>query len=219
TQGGPLGGTSGGAGTSGGTSGGAGASSGGTQGGNDPFANWDFAAMTAMGQPVYCEVTYAEAGFSCTYKMYIKGENMRVDATSFSGGEETASTTIIKGKKVYMQYSEPAEMGNGAECQWTYMDLNRIEACMPENAKAESSTDIGKYEEPPANYHCQYGNFGDEKFATPSIPTSCDLSEQLCQAYEAMQKMGGSGYANPMAACEGLQGDELQACLEAQFGG
>lgn len=217
-QGGALGGASGGATGGAGTSSGSGTASGGSSGGND-FANWDFAAMQTLGQPIYCEVDYAETGFSGSYKMYMKGENIRVETTTNSEGQMEAATTIMKGKKIYIQYSEPADMGNGVNCEWVYMDMDKIDSCMPENTEVEGSTEVEKYEETPDNYHCEYGTFGDEKFTTPSVPSTCDLSQQLCDAYEAMAEMENSGYGDAMAACEGLEGEAFQACLEAQFGG
>jgi hypothetical protein len=230
TQGGATGGSSQGAGTqqggllggSTGASGGAGAgtsggSTGGSTGDSNPFGTWDMQGMAALGQPVYCEVSYNQDGFVGSYKMYMKGDNVRVETTSTSEGTTTTGTTIMKGKKVYLQYSEPAEMG-GVTCEWTSMDMDRIQQCMPDNTEVQGSTEMDKYDQTPAQYNCNYGTFGDEKFTVPSIPAACDLSEQMCQAYAMMNSAGAGSYTDAAAACEGLEGEALQACYQAQFG-
>ena len=213
-QGGLLGGSSGasgGAGTSGGTQGG-------SSGGNNPFANWDMQAMVAAGQPVYCEVTYNSNGVSDTQKMYIKGENMRVEMTSLVEGQATQTVMIIKGKMQYMQPQQPMQLTQGATCDWVSIDSEKLKACMPQGTTPQEGVDTAKYNETPANYNCNYGTFGDEKFTVPSIPASCDLSTQLCNAYAAMNQAGAGGYGNAMSACSGLTGQALQECVQAQYG-
>ena len=56
------------------------------------FGDWDVGAMMAEGQPVHCTVTYSAGGQTSTSEVWIKGQNMRSEATTsmFPGVQEWA---------------------------------------------------------------------------------------------------------------------------------
>jgi hypothetical protein len=184
-----------------------------TQQEGSPFDSWDMQAMMEMGQPVHCTVTMNEEGMSYTSEMWFKGENMRVETSTSSGGEAYMGTVIIKNDVMYMSQQEGYGMGEMEDCDWQMLDSKELEACMPESEEpTETGTfDVETYEATPSEYHCEYGTFGDEKFATPG--KVCDLTQQLCDMYEMMESEAFPGMGADM--CEGLTGQEYADCMEA----
>ena len=185
-----------------------------TQQEGSPFDSWDMQAMVAMGQPVYCTVTVKEEGMTATSKMWLKGENMRIESTSSMEGETYTSTIVMKNEVMYMSQQEGSYGMDGMEdCDWQLLDSKKLEACMPESEEpSETGTfDMETYEATPYEYHCEYAAFGDEKFATPG--KVCDLTQQLCDMYEMMESGTFPGMGADM--CEGLTGQDYAECIEA----
>lgn len=182
------------------------------------FGDWDVGAMMAEGQPVHCTVTYSAGGQTSTSEVWIKGQNMRSEATTSMEGETYETVAIIKGDVVYVSGSSGMGMGTEEDCDWIKMDNKRLEECIPASEESTASEmdayDYQEtYEETPADYHCDYAAFGDEKFDTPG--KVCDLTEELCSLYESIE--GGSGIPgmDPEEICGAYTGEEYAQCMQA----
>ncbi|MBD3398100.1 hypothetical protein GF412_02790 [Candidatus Micrarchaeota archaeon] len=181
-----------------------------------PFESWDMQEMMAGGQPVHCTVTYSMEGQTSTSEVWIKGENMRVESTSSMEGETYETIAVIKGEVVYV--SGGAAMGTEEDCDWVKMDYQRLEECIPESEESVASEMTAydyqeTYEEAPAEYNCDYGTFGDEKFNTPG--KVCDLTEELCTLYESIESGSGVPGMDPEEVCGSYTGEEYAQCMQA----
>jgi len=158
-------------GTGTGATGGTGTPSGGT-GGQD-LSSMEWQALLALNQPVKCTFTYSDpqVGQSMNAVVYVKGENMREEATSGTG--DTA-VVIMKSKKIYMSSSQM----NVPNCDWIVMEVNQSETGTTGTEQPQDPGDI----ENKVDYHCEPGTFGDEKFTTSG--NTCTM-EELMQAYGA----------------------------------
>lgn len=183
----------------------------------DEFMSWDMQALVALGQPVYCTVTYTDGSFTTESELFFKGESMRVESTSTMNGESYDAKMILVGNVSYLSM-EGQTYGMDEDCDWVMMDFGRLQECIPEDMLDETgdTTEMfsaDDYEAAPDDFYCEYGTFGDEKFVAQG--KVCDMTEEMCEIYEMM---GSGGYPQmPMdeSMCAGLTGQDYQDCLDA----
>jgi hypothetical protein len=185
----------------------------------DEFENWDMEVLMALGQPVHCTTTYADASISTESEVFFKGESMRVESVSIMEGETFTTRMIIIGNLSYISM-DGQTYGLEEDCDWIKMDFERLQECIPEEMQEDAigSDDLFNmeqdFENTPDDFNCEYALFGDEKF----VPQGkvCDLTEEMCELYE-MLGSGGALSNMPIdeSLCEDLTGTEYEQCMEA----
>jgi uncharacterized protein (DUF427 family) len=163
----------------------------------------DWAGLLASGAPYECTVTVETTEGPMSSKVYFSGGNVRMEATYSSGGMTFESVSIIKNEASYSQVTDLMKTAY-PDCDWLYSSPKPGEEAVSPNEGTEA------YQQPEVHYVCTPWVPDASKFATPG--SACDLNELTEGA------MGGAGVGAGVSACTGLEGEALNACVEALVG-
>ncbi len=179
---------------------------------------WDLGNMMSSAVPTYCTVDYSSGEFSGSSKMWIKGDNLRVETTTKMPGsnEDIESVMIAVGDTTYIKNTDGNVLGSTTQkdCDWVSLNTKELEACMPEDEQTEETGyDFeSSYEETPSSYNCAPGVFGDEKFHPEG--KVCDLTKEFCSLYKGMANGTGIPGMSPEDLCGDLEGDQKATCMQ-----
>jgi len=163
-----------------------------------------WSALLASGLPYQCTVKMTGEGFTGDSKMYFSGGKVRVESTVNAGGYSMDSVSIVKDDKVYVSLPASSRVGPHADCEW----LVSSATATPSPGQSEG---VSSYENVPAtDYSCSPWVPDESKFATTG--QACDLAAMTPQTPSGVPSVN-------MGACEGLEGQALADCLQAQIGG
>jgi hypothetical protein len=129
------------------------------------LSSFDLAAFVKSDTPIKCEIETSDAGTVKNEVLYIKGNQIRVEAL-VPGTSQTRLEFIMKGTDVYVPQIE------SPDCDW----LN-ISPKNDTTGNAPASDALKGFEAPPMNYSCNADVFGDEKF---------DISGKICNFWDMM---------------------------------
>ena len=189
----------------------------------EEFETWNMQAMIATSQPIYCSVDYAEGDFTGSSKIWILGDQMRVETASITGGESDYGMTMIsKDQVTYLEnieggYAFPAT--GESDCDWIVLNVDRLNACIPagltgESAPAADDYDFeASYQAAPSSFHCEVMDFGADKFETTG--KVCDLTESICETYAGIMNGTGIPGMTPEDMCGHLDGEQKAQCMAA----
>ncbi len=135
----------------------------------------EFAELKALGVPIKCDIKVEDEGKNSNIVIYIKGDNMRVEATGLDEEVEGTFVEIIKNNEIYITGPQMFH-----DCDW--IKINIGESSNQQNSSGEENyggVDVDELEamRGDANvvYHCVEANFGDEMFDTPG--NVCDMNQ------------------------------------------
>jgi len=135
--------------------------------------------LAALGIPVECDVsvTDGETGEVVTSRMYIQGENLRV--------EPEISTEVCEGPVIITNMDENAMytgcsggQGMMPGCPWIEITIEpgaMVERSAPSTSDGEEDADLETI--PASSFSCRIGTFGAEKFRPDGH--ACNLEEMM----------------------------------------
>jgi len=119
-------------------------------------SSFDLAVFVKSGAPIKCDIETYEAGTVKKETLYIKGNQLRVEAP-LPDSSETWLELIMKGTDVFVPQIE------SPDCDWLRIS--------PKNDTigndSSSTSSLKDFEIPPIKSSCIVDVFGDEKFDTP----------------------------------------------------
>ncbi|MCX8205981.1 MAG: hypothetical protein N3H30_02000 [Candidatus Micrarchaeota archaeon] len=141
------------------------------------------------GIPYECITTVTQGGMASTTHLWIKGENLYIEATQMG----TQVNLVVKGKGIYADasrqpYSAYKQVPGYGDCAWILFESNETG-----ETYEKMPTDLGFYTQPQQGYkvECKPAMFGDEKFATPG--RVCNVNDIM----NAMMSGMPPGYGYP----------------------
>ncbi len=164
---------------------------------NQNLDEMTWAALMSLGQPIKCEYEYKAEEGTTHGTVYIKGDNVRVEMdveyTSPSEGPQHV-VYISKEDGVYLKLDKSmfkdAPEDVDIDCEWIHYPRRNVPQ---ENTEVDTGvdTDVDALEsnirdpEMTVDYHCEVGNFGDEKF---------EPDGKVCTFEELLQMQMPAGY-------------------------
>lgn len=162
----------------------------------------DWAGLLASGAPFECTVTVETTEGPMSSKVYFSGGSVRMEATYEAAGMSFESVNIMKDEVSYMQVTDSLKAVY-PDCDWLYSSTEAGEEPVAPNEG------VSAYQQPEVHYVCTPWVPDASKFATPG--STCDLNELT-------EEMTGGGSLPGAGACSGLEGDALEACVQALVG-
>ncbi len=165
------------------TTGNGNAGTGGTTGGNtnQDLTGKTYAQLAALGLPMECDITTINNGQSTSIKMYMNGDNSRMETTSSSGDACPKYIFISDKTNMYMgcEGGNPygSFFGSDVQCDWIQLNINS--GNVSGTGSVTNSPDIDNL--PPTSFNCKLWILDQSKFATPG--KICDMQDMFGGAY------------------------------------
>ena len=157
---------------------------------NQNLDEMTWAALMSLGQPIKCEYEYNAEEGTTHGTVYLKGGNVRVEMdveyTATSEGPQHI-VYISKEDGVYLKLDKSmlSDSPEEIDCEWIYVPVDNTDVDMGVDTDVDALESNIRNPEMTVSYHCEVGNFGDEKF---------EPDGKVCTFEELLQMQMPAGY-------------------------
>lgn len=160
---------------------------------NQNLDEMTWAALMSLGQPIKCEFESKTEDGTLHGTVYLKGDNARVEmdlnspTSTYYGPHHVVY--IVKKDGIYFKLEESMLGGTSEEvdidCEWIHFPQENTDVDMGVDTDISALESNIRDPEMTVDYHCEVGNFGDEKF---------EPDGKVCTFEELLQMQMPAGY-------------------------